>query len=1132
MSVDAQTVGAFSSLYRGRTDVWGGIEGRANKQPVTEANYRAHLEAKVSLGVYMLLDNGECHFAAVDIDEKAFDKALAIKNELKKLGIWAYISQSRSKGFHVTMYAETKFVAEDIRRVLGHVLQQLNIKAEIFPKQDKLDKTTPYGNYINLPCFGYDRPFLTDDQKPLTPVQAIKLIKRTPEQAVINAAKAIPPTAPPAPTSPPAKSKRGAKPKHPPCIIEILKGVQQGVRDEAAFALARHYLDMQYTEDEVMALLLEWDRKNKPPFNDPKQLETKLRSAQKGYAFGCSSIKNGLLSPMCCGENNCVWLQEGIREKKKRGLIKETTFLETDEYLLEELSNGTEALFLQYHKPTGVIEKRTSFDIGEVTWVPVMGSEITEGAVILPNGIEEYGDTLTLVNDIRQHIHKFVDMPPAKEEFAAWYVLMTWVADRLRTVGYYRFAGDTGTGKSRALDVVGRLCYKPMVLAGAITPAPIYRLIRRFRGTLVLDEADFADSSEKSEVITILNCLTPLTRVVTPDGTKAISEIQLGQQVLGHSGQFKAVTRLFKREYNGELVKITPAYSNLPIEMTPEHPVMVKGGTWVAANALHSNDCLAIPKPQLPDKDIESLSFPVKWPLSEKAVSRSKGRWSRKKEITLSIPFNEDIAWMLGFYIAEGCPHTGNYITFTVNRSETSNIERLVRIFRENFNYTPSFSFQNETCHICVCISGLGQFFSKWFGSKAYEKRIPEELIRLPKAKLTALIRGILDGDGHQQPEQGHIQLTTSSENLVWSLRLALGRLNILAGVYFNGKSHNLIQGRTVKTHNRWQVRISAADASKLGYETRRRHFQQVTQDDQFWYIHINKIEHSPYTGTVYNLAVADDESYSLINLHCHNCGFERGRPIVRCSKDDPNTLEILPCFGPKVFATRYSFDDVALEARCITTKMEETERDDILSILDDTFFNEEMKLRNKLLLWRFHNYMKVEYNSIRDINLDLGKKRLEPRMKQTSLPYALMFKDQPEVLDRFREFIHRYQDELIETRAEGEQGRIIYALFSLAAEHGKNYVSSGMITAYVNEHFKLDITAQRVGKILTSLNLPTVKKRFQGKHAHYISWNPMTMRKLNRRYMVDKNEFASLFEDDPDFNESESESELGDLEV
>lgn len=752
MSIDDKLVGAFSSLYRGRIDAWGSVEGRSNKVTVTEANYRAHLEAKVSLGIYMLLDDATCHFAAIDLDEKVFDKALAIKKALHELGISAYISASRSKGYHVTMYAETKFVARDIRRVLASVLGKLAIKAEIFPKQDVLDKKTLiYGNYINLPCFGFERPYLTDDQKELGLAVALPLIKRVPEATIIKIIQALPPDA--APTTPAKQTlKRGPKPKHPPCIQMVLLGVQQGARDEAAFALARHYLDMQYTEDEVMALLREWDKKNKPPFNDDRQLETKLRSAQKGYAFGCSSIKNGILSPMCVGDDRCTWLQENIRDKKKKGLLKETTFFETPDYLFEELVKGRDALFLAYNKTTGEIKTQNQVEMGEATMVPVMSQEITEGAVLLPDGVEEYGDTLILIREIQEHIYKYVDMNPLKLEFAAWYVLMTWVADRLRTVGYFRFEGDTGTGKSRALDVLGRLCYKPMVLSGAITPAPIYRLIRRFRGTLVLDEADFSDSTEKSEVITILNC------------------------------------------------------------------------------------------------------------------------------------------------------------------------------------------------------------------------------------------------------------------------------------------------------------------------------------------------------------------------------GFEKGRPIVRCSKDDPNTLEILPCFGPKVFATRFSFDDVALEARCITTEMEETDREDILSILDDVFFAEEMKLRNKLLLWRFHHYAKIEYNAIRDISLEMPGKKLEPRMKQTGLPYALMFKDRPDVLERFREFIHRYQEELIEKRAEGEQGKIVYAFFNLALEHGKDYVSAGMITDYCTEHYKLAITAGKVGKVLRSLHLVTSRRRYQKKLAAYINWNPATTRKILRRYVIDKSDFASLFAGDPDF--------------
>jgi len=99
------------------------------------------------------------------------------------MGIHGYISESRSKGFHITVYAETKFIAKDIRQVLAAVIAKLRIKTndgralEIFPKQNILDrKTLKYGNYINLPCFGFERPYLDDNQKDMRLAVALSLI--------------------------------------------------------------------------------------------------------------------------------------------------------------------------------------------------------------------------------------------------------------------------------------------------------------------------------------------------------------------------------------------------------------------------------------------------------------------------------------------------------------------------------------------------------------------------------------------------------------------------------------------------------------------------------------------------------------------------------------------------------------------------------------------------------------------------------------------------------------------------------------------------------------------------------------------------------------------------------------------
>ncbi len=62
-----------------------------------------------------------------------------------------------------------------------------------------------------------------------------------------------------------------------------------------------------------------------------------------------------------------------------------------------------------------------------------------------------------------------------------------------------------------------------------------------------------------------------------------------------------------------------------------------------------------------------------------------------------------------------------------------------------------------------------------------------------------------------------------------------------------------------------------------------------------------------------------------------------------------------------------------------------------------------------------------------------------------------------------------------------------------------------------------MDIKSQKVGKIIHSLHMTTVKKRYSGKQQHYIVWDPTTMRKIHRRYITDKSEFASLFESELD---------------
>lgn len=125
--------------------------------------------------------------------------------------------------------------------------------------------------------------------------------------------------------------------------------------------------------------------------------------------------------------------------------------------------------------------------------------------ILFPSEPEEYGSEELLLLEIKDLIHRYLDVSPLFEKVATYYVLFTWVFDGFNELPYLRFRGDYGTGKSRALLTIGSLCYKPIFASGASTVSPIFRMLDAFRGTLIIDEGDFRVSDEKAELVKILN---------------------------------------------------------------------------------------------------------------------------------------------------------------------------------------------------------------------------------------------------------------------------------------------------------------------------------------------------------------------------------------------------------------------------------------------------------------------------------------------------------------------------------------------------------------------------------------------------------------------------------------------------
>lgn len=127
------------------------------------------------------------------------------------------------------------------------------------------------------------------------------------------------------------------------------------------------------------------------------------------------------------------------------------------------------------------------------------------GLVRFPSNPAPYVSAEKLIQDIKEFIRRYASVPEEWLSIIALYILMTWVYDRFTAVPYLRFLGEPGTGKTRLLQICAAVSYKGIVASGNITGPALFRTIDLVRGTMAVDEADFKNSEEWSDITKVLN---------------------------------------------------------------------------------------------------------------------------------------------------------------------------------------------------------------------------------------------------------------------------------------------------------------------------------------------------------------------------------------------------------------------------------------------------------------------------------------------------------------------------------------------------------------------------------------------------------------------------------------------------
>jgi len=139
---------------------------------------------------------------------------------------------------------------------------------------------------------------------------------------------------------------------------------------------------------------------------------------------------------------------------------------------------------------------------------PIDMDAVRAGHIRFAGRPEPFESLPKLIQQVEAFIAHWVSVSAFFTLVSSRYVFLTYFYDRLQTVPYLRVLADRGRGKSRYEEVMLALCFRAVNMSGADTASPMFRLIRRYGPTMIIDEGDRRrerNSDTYSSVTKILN---------------------------------------------------------------------------------------------------------------------------------------------------------------------------------------------------------------------------------------------------------------------------------------------------------------------------------------------------------------------------------------------------------------------------------------------------------------------------------------------------------------------------------------------------------------------------------------------------------------------------------------------------
>lgn len=368
------------------------------------------------------------------------------------------------------------------------------------------------------------------------------------------------------------------------------------------------------------------------------------------------------------------------------------------------------------------------------------------------------------------------------------------------------------------------------------------------------------------------DCFPAGTLVMTREGYTPIEEIHVGDEVLTHKARWRKVTETSSA--TRPLISIK-GHGHPGIAVSPEHPFLARLRKDVWQNSPRGYKRTLEPQDWVPASALDKgwyWSTLTDYPSAEIPPIEGRG-----------MAIDDKLLWLVGRYIGDGWTRLTDKraeVVITCGKHEVERLRSLLDQWprasgRADFNELAWHELHTGTAYqFTTNHRGLVEWLRKHFGHRAESKRVPAWALGIAPDFRRALLDGYLSADGWDND--------TFSECRTVSKALAFGIKALLSSLGKTVTAHRLtntsvIEGREIHAREIYMLRWRA--------ELSEKHAQTFREDGMEW-CPIREQEDLGTTAEVFNIGVADDESYLVEGIVVHNCKHfskaKGGKPVSK----------------------------------------------------------------------------------------------------------------------------------------------------------------------------------------------------------------------------------------------------------